>query len=68
MVTTRNGLATVANTNAAAKSLDSTDARSAGHRPQVNYCKLMKWQNLGVVARDGLEPPTPAFSGLRSTN
>ena len=21
-----------------------------------------------VVARDGLEPPTPAFSGLRSTN
>jgi len=21
-----------------------------------------------VVARDGIEPPTPAFSGLRSTN
>jgi len=21
-----------------------------------------------LVARDGLEPPTPAFSGLRSTN
>jgi hypothetical protein len=23
--------------------------------------------NLGVVARDGIEPPTPAFSGPRST-
>ena len=22
---------------------------------------------LNVVARDGVEPPTPAFSGLRST-
>jgi hypothetical protein len=22
----------------------------------------------GVVARDGIEPPTPAFSGPRSTN
>jgi hypothetical protein len=21
-----------------------------------------------MVARDGIEPPTPAFSGLRSTN
>jgi hypothetical protein len=26
-------------------------------------CKLLK-----VVARDGIEPPTPAFSGLRSTS
>ena len=26
-------------------------------------CKLLK-----MVARDGIEPPTPAFSGLRSTN
>ena len=26
-------------------------------------CKL-----LNVVARDGIEPPTPAFSGLRSTD
>ena len=25
--------------------------------------KCMKRENLGVVARDGLEPPTPAFSG-----
>jgi hypothetical protein len=23
--------------------------------------------DLGVVARDGIEPPTPAFSGPRST-
>jgi len=23
---------------------------------------------LKMVARDGIEPPTPAFSGLRSTN
>ena len=23
--------------------------------------------SLDVVARDGVEPPTPAFSGLRST-
>ena len=26
-------------------------------------CKLLK-----MVARDGIEPPTPAFSGLRSTD
>jgi hypothetical protein len=26
--------------------------------------KLLK----GLVARDGIEPPTPAFSGPRSTN
>jgi len=24
--------------------------------------------DLRVVARDGIEPPTPAFSGLRSTS
>ena len=28
----------------------------------------MKLVMLEMVARDGLEPPTPAFSGLRSTN
>jgi hypothetical protein len=27
-------------------------------------CKLLK----EMVARDGIEPPTPAFSGLRSTS
>jgi hypothetical protein len=27
------------------------------------------WKEKGVlVARDGIEPPTPAFSGLRSTS
>jgi hypothetical protein len=29
----------------------------------VKVCKLLK-----MVARDGIEPPTPAFSGLRSTD
>jgi hypothetical protein len=30
---------------------------------------IAKWRlcNNNVVARDGVEPPTPAFSGLRST-
>ena len=27
----------------------------------------MKLEGLLMVARDGIEPPTPAFSGLRST-
>jgi hypothetical protein len=26
------------------------------------------WDFWNMVARDGIEPPTPAFSGLRSTN
>jgi hypothetical protein len=30
---------------------------------EKQVCKLLK-----MVARDGIEPPTPAFSGLRSTN
>ena len=30
--------------------------------PKIAVCKL-----LNVVARDGIEPPTPAFSGLDST-
>jgi hypothetical protein len=31
---------------------------------------LDRWAGkfLNLVARDGIEPPTPAFSGLRSTN
>jgi site-specific DNA recombinase len=29
---------------------------------------LLKERVIPVVARDGIEPPTPAFSGLRSTN
>ncbi len=31
--------------------------------PDLKKTKLLK----GMVARDGIEPPTPAFSGLRST-
>jgi hypothetical protein len=31
--------------------------------PTVLFGKLLK----GTVPRDGVEPPTPAFSGLRST-
>jgi len=30
----------------------------------LSEAKLLK----GMVARDGIEPPTPAFSGPRSTN
>ncbi len=30
----------------------------------LSVAKLLK----GMVARDGIEPPTPAFSGPRSTN
>jgi predicted DNA repair protein MutK len=40
--------------------LDSTQA----HFLHKNRGKCLK----NVVARDGIEPPTPAFSGLRSTN
>ncbi len=29
---------------------------------------MLTSKTLGVVAREGIEPPTPAFSGLRSTN
>jgi hypothetical protein len=30
--------------------------------------EAMTIRDLKVVARDGIEPPTPAFSGLRSTD
>ena len=33
---------------------------------KTGYRGVRKFENM--VARDGLEPPTPAFSGLRSTN
>jgi hypothetical protein len=29
---------------------------------------VLSYVGISVVARDGIEPPTPAFSGLRSTN
>ena len=36
------------------------------HKVRVDvFCEA---RSFGVVARDGIEPPTPAFSGLRSTN
>jgi hypothetical protein len=37
--------------------------RSAARDSNANLFKTAK-----LVARDGIEPPTPAFSGLRSTN
>jgi hypothetical protein len=48
--------------------MDSTEALS--HNPMEGYgtWKSMKKEWLVVVARDGIEPPTPAFSGLRSTD
>jgi hypothetical protein len=33
------------------------------HFRAVRFCKWL----IRMVARDGVEPPTPAFSGLRST-
>ena len=32
--------------------------------PELSTCKVFE----KMVARDGIEPPTPAFSGLRSTD
>ena len=41
------------------------DPESRAHIHQFkDYSKLLNF----LVARDGIEPPTPAFSGLRSTN
>ena len=48
--------------------LDSTKALSRSPLAQDYPRKSLKNGKLGVVARDGIEPPTPAFSGLRSTN
>jgi len=51
---------------------DTKQAAAEGRNPLTNpfnpsarqpgHVKLLK----GMVARDGIEPPTPAFSGLRS--
>ena len=48
--------------------LDSTGALLDSPMVLGNDYKFMKMEHLGEVARDGIEPPTPAFSGLRSTN
>jgi hypothetical protein len=44
--------------------LENANRNSNGTGAEMWACKLLK----KMVARDGLEPPTPAFSGLRSTN
>jgi hypothetical protein len=59
-------------TNAAVMSLDSkwTPRSQFSHSVAISTsgCKYLKQGSLNVVARDGIEPPTPAFSGLRSTS
>ena len=48
--------------------MDSTEAVSHNVAIHTNIGKCLKQEGIEVVARDGIEPPTPAFSGLRSTN
>ena len=43
--------------------MDSTDALSHGLVMHRSVGNCLKRGSLGVVARDGVEPPTPAFSG-----
>ena len=52
--------------NAAVKlaAMDSTEALFGSPMALENTHKSMKVGALSVVARDGIEPPTPAFSGL----
>ena len=46
----------------------STGPLFAGPMEPESAHKFMKLGSLEVVAREGIEPPTPAFSGLRSTS
>ena len=48
--------------------MDSEEALFKSQRRAGGAHKSMKLWVLEVVARDGIEPPTPAFSGLRSTD
>ncbi len=48
--------------------MDSEEALFKSQRGASSSHKSMKLWALEVVARDGIEPPTPAFSGLRSTD
>ena len=48
--------------------MDSTEAFLGSAMALQSVHNSMKRESLEVVARDGIEPPTPAFSGLRSTN
>jgi hypothetical protein len=47
--------------------MDSTEAVSHNVAIHTNISKCLKQEGLEVVARDGIEPPTPAFSGLYSS-
>ena len=47
--------------------MDSTEALSQRSGIYTNGSNCLKQEGFEVVARDGIEPPTPAFSGLRST-
>ena len=60
-------MATMATTNAAVTSLDSTEALFGSTITPLSAYKSMKTGSLELVARDGIEPPTPAFSGLEPT-
>jgi hypothetical protein len=46
--------------------MDSTEALSRALVMHNNFGKCLKQEGLSLVARDGIEPPTPAFSGLDS--
>ena len=48
--------------------MDSIEAVSHSVAFHTSVRNCLKHGRLEVVARDGIEPPTPAFSGLRSTN
>ena len=43
---------------------DSKGTDSGHARRAISACNSFVCSLIGVVARDGLEPPTPAFSGL----
>ena len=38
------------------------------HSAVQSHSRLLRMKELLEVARDGIEPPTPAFSGPRSTS
>jgi hypothetical protein len=47
--------------------MDSITPLSHSVEIHADGCKCLKQGRLSVVARDGIEPPTPAFSGLYSS-
>jgi hypothetical protein len=52
------------NRNESGLHLDSTEALFSTPMARKSAWRSMKRETLEVVARDGIEPPTPAFSGL----